>query len=282
MLRMTALLVFWNVRSWRGRNEVDAMSVTFALPTQEQKITPDPLEMYRQGCVQSETSVENFGELWAEIWRPFINYQNSGQHSYQRNSDAILEVRKNLLEVIEGKKIKLPSNIIHKLKLLNGNLITAYTLTRAYYHILESPSRRKDQLEQVKEIRKGISLISFNSVQIYGYIVSGPDKSVIPSVVSGIEIICENIIDLERKAFYSIKNKKQRREAVETFDEAICFAKSLLWDFQKLKKDMPISQNDLVNPAPENTNIASVDETIQAFRETYDEWSPVYESLATK
>lgn len=247
------------MRSFRGRDEVDAMAleaqtvsselfnlydlyrrvlkICLELDIANQSPAFKDIDNLSSNEIQSLISNSNILSEIQSLFNPYLIYIDSKRYSYKNNLEAIQKVKSNIREFISRKKYELNEKIYFELEKTYNSFNSSSILMESCYLLLESPKKRKDQLKILEDIKKGIELLSFNITNIIDWTLSDRPNERIP-VLNYIHSLCESIILEDWNNKYRYKSKQQKSLAQTYIHCILSFSKSVIFDLQKFRLDI--------------------------------------------
>ena len=247
------------MRSFRGRDEVDAMAleaqtvsselfnlydlyrrvlkICLELDIANQSPAFKDIDNLSSNEIQSAIPNSNILSEIQSLFNPYLIYIDSKRYSYKNNLEAIQKVKSNIREFISRKKYELNEKIYFELEKTYNSFNSSSILMESCYLLLESPKKRKDQLKILEDIKKGIELLSFNITNIIDWTLSDRPNERIP-VLNYIHSLCESIILEDWNNKYRYKSKQQKSLAQTYIHCILSFSKSVIFDLQKFRLDI--------------------------------------------
>lgn len=290
------------MRSLRGRDEVDTM---VALVVEDKAATDDFLaqvetleRIYRSS---DKAYVRNLLRKDGGFKQTFDTYEDELDDLLFETKQIILEVvsdssisfykRSEFLDQLFHKWTKLHSKVkdrVDKIGIVKSiDLVTDYVIAYCYlckslYFINEKKTGK--YYEDLEYVNSGLELLS-SVIEVFYELIG---ESIIIQIDTGVRSLISGFEDRSIREYF---NEGFDNNGLVTRYKAFCtFILSLTevrLNYFNSKKNDVTKTNELIDrkldyTQQKSSNFASLSETIQAFTDTYDEWSEVYNSLAYK
>ena len=268
-----------------------------SLEPQSNIIDPPPLiinctDLFEEHLVEEcerrcRAAEENFPEIHQALSDALNLFRN------YRNIDlSLLENSRKLEQAIERIRIYINSykDVLHPrfLDIVNNSISSLdirRLLCKGIGLLLKSQFQR-DPVEQIKKYSKGILLVS---EYVRRLSKSNPQDLLLPIVKDNIESLYKQSMKYKFPSDETLKekgiSKSRRREILKHVDNIRVNALAIEESLSELVSEA--SAGKVVQVSSESSELESQDspsrsEAVQAFMDTYDEWSEVYDSLAAK
>ena len=287
------------MRSLRGRDEVDAM---VALVVEDRTAAEDflaqvkTLERIYRGS--NKTDVRNLLRKDSGFKQDFDTYEKELDDLLTETKKIIVEVvadnsisfykRSESLDKLFQKWTNLHSKVrdkIDKIGIIRSiNIVTDYVL--AYCYLCKSlylinEKKTGDYYTDLVHVNRGLEILC-QVVEVFYELIG---ESTISQIDAGIRSLISGFEDRSIREYF--KEGFDNNIIVTRYKSFCTFLLSLTevrLSHLNSKNIELIKSNKVINENLEDSQVefASLSETIQAFKDTYDEWSEVYSSLAYK